>query len=114
MSCSPIGRNWRPEPECVEKRVCSPVDAGDVHDPRRPSGRQVSLELQEDRRGRGIFGIIDSQSQMIDSSHNPVRVRLGLSRWQAATGESVAEVLFMSRHMAASGKPALTLHPIGE
>lgn len=34
-------------------------------------------------------------------------------RWTIATGELVGEVLFMSRHVAASGKPALTVHPIG-
>ena len=34
-------------------------------------------------------------------------------RWNSATGETVAEVIFPSRHAAASGKPCLTLHPIG-
>jgi D-aminoacyl-tRNA deacylase len=34
-------------------------------------------------------------------------------RWSEATGESVSEVIFPSRHAAKSGKPCLTLHPIG-
>ena len=34
-------------------------------------------------------------------------------RWNLATGEIVSEVIFPSRHAAASGKPSLTLHPIG-
>ena len=35
------------------------------------------------------------------------------SRWQECTGEQVAEVIFPSRHVAASGQPSLTVHPIG-
>ena len=34
-------------------------------------------------------------------------------RWHEQTGELVSEVIFPSRHAAASGKPSLTLHPIG-
>ena len=34
-------------------------------------------------------------------------------RWSNQTGEVVSEVIFPSRHSAASGKPSLTLHPIG-
>ena len=34
-------------------------------------------------------------------------------RWKDATGEDVSEVIFPSRHAAKSGKPCLTLHPIG-
>ncbi|KAF8005763.1 hypothetical protein BT93_K0136 [Corymbia citriodora subsp. variegata] len=34
-------------------------------------------------------------------------------RWEEATGESVGEVIFLSRHVAASNRPALTIHPIG-
>ncbi|MDP6869816.1 MAG: D-aminoacyl-tRNA deacylase [Candidatus Poseidoniaceae archaeon] len=34
-------------------------------------------------------------------------------RWNKATGEMPTEVIFPSRHSAASGKPSLTLHPIG-
>ena len=34
------------------------------------------------------------------------------SRWQECTGEQVAEVIFPSRHVAASGQPSLTVHPI--
>ena len=34
-------------------------------------------------------------------------------RWEAATGECVSEIIFPSRHVAASGQPSLTLHPIG-
>ena len=34
-------------------------------------------------------------------------------RWLHATGETVTEVIFPSRHAAVSGKPCLTLHPIG-
>tara|TARA_B100000767_G_C19752761_1_gene531518 strand:- start:705 stop:1712 length:1008 start_codon:yes stop_codon:yes gene_type:complete len=34
-------------------------------------------------------------------------------RWMQATGEIVDEIIFPSRHSAASGRPSLTLHPIG-
>ena len=34
-------------------------------------------------------------------------------RWREVTGEFVSEVIFPSRHSAASGQPSLTLHPIG-
>ena len=34
-------------------------------------------------------------------------------RWDDATKETVNEVIFPSRHAAVSGKPCLTLHPIG-
>lgn len=34
-------------------------------------------------------------------------------RWEAATGETVAELFFLSRHVAVSSRPALTIHPIG-
>ena len=34
-------------------------------------------------------------------------------RWKQATGETVEEIIFPSRHSAASGRPSLTLHPIG-
>ncbi|HJM45078.1 MAG TPA: D-aminoacyl-tRNA deacylase [Candidatus Poseidoniaceae archaeon] len=34
-------------------------------------------------------------------------------RWENETGEKVSEVIFPSRHVAASGMPCLTIHPIG-
>ncbi|GAQ77839.1 hypothetical protein KFL_000040385 [Klebsormidium nitens] len=34
-------------------------------------------------------------------------------RWHLGTGEAVREVIFMSRHVAASTRPAFTVHPIG-
>lgn len=34
-------------------------------------------------------------------------------RWEEVTGEVVDEVIFLSKHTAASNKPALTVHPIG-
>lgn len=34
-------------------------------------------------------------------------------RWHTHAGEHVREVIFPSRHVAASGQPSLTLHPIG-
>ena len=34
-------------------------------------------------------------------------------RWELATGEKPSEVIFPSRHSAASGNASLTLHPIG-
>jgi D-aminoacyl-tRNA deacylase len=34
-------------------------------------------------------------------------------RWKDATGEQLAEVIFPSRHSASSGRPSLTMHPIG-
>jgi D-aminoacyl-tRNA deacylase len=34
-------------------------------------------------------------------------------RWQNETGELVSEVIFPSRHAAASGQASLTIHPIG-
>ena len=34
-------------------------------------------------------------------------------RWEVATGEVPTEIIFPSRHSAASGNASLTLHPIG-
>jgi D-aminoacyl-tRNA deacylase len=34
-------------------------------------------------------------------------------RWEETTGEIVDEVIFLSKHVAASNRPALTIHPIG-
>ena len=34
-------------------------------------------------------------------------------RWTEATGEVVEDVLFLSKHAAASGRPCLTVHPVG-
>ena len=34
-------------------------------------------------------------------------------RWEAITGEKVAEIIFPSRHVAVSGQASLTLHPVG-
>lgn len=34
-------------------------------------------------------------------------------RWEAATGEVVDDVIFLSKHTAVSNRPALTVHPIG-
>ncbi|KAL7114816.1 hypothetical protein ACP275_04G145300 [Erythranthe tilingii] len=34
-------------------------------------------------------------------------------RWEEATGELVNELIFLSRHVAVSNRPALTIHPIG-
>lgn len=34
-------------------------------------------------------------------------------RWEAQSGECVREIIFPSRHVAASGQASLTLHPIG-
>ncbi len=34
-------------------------------------------------------------------------------RWEAQSGECVQEIIFPSRHVAASGQASLTLHPIG-
>jgi len=34
-------------------------------------------------------------------------------RWTNATSQEVVEVIFPSRHFAASGQPSLTVHPIG-
>jgi hypothetical protein len=35
-------------------------------------------------------------------------------RFQAATGSAPSELIFVSRHASDSGKPTLTVHPIGE
>ncbi|KAG5229903.1 D-aminoacyl-tRNA deacylase [Salix suchowensis] len=34
-------------------------------------------------------------------------------RWEEATGELVDEIIFLSKHVASSNRPALTVHPIG-
>ncbi|KAL3335507.1 hypothetical protein AABB24_031630 [Solanum stoloniferum] len=35
------------------------------------------------------------------------------TRWEETTGETVDEIIFLSKHTAASKRPALTVHPIG-
>ena len=34
-------------------------------------------------------------------------------RWERHTGERVEDVLFLSKHAASSGRPCLTVHPVG-
>ncbi|KAK4484032.1 hypothetical protein RD792_011246 [Penstemon davidsonii] len=34
-------------------------------------------------------------------------------RWESATGETVDELIFLSKHVAVSSRPSLTIHPIG-
>ena len=34
-------------------------------------------------------------------------------RWENATGQTVDEVIFLSKHTAVTNRPALTIHPIG-
>lgn len=35
-------------------------------------------------------------------------------RWEELTGETVDEIIFLSKHTAVSNRPALTVHPIGK
>lgn len=34
-------------------------------------------------------------------------------RWEELTGEIVDEIIFLSKHIAVSNRPAVTVHPIG-
>lgn len=51
--------------------------------------------------------------RMIQLQGKMVHEDLLEKRWEAQTGEKVEEIIFMSRHTAASNRPALTVHPIG-
>ncbi|XP_047332524.1 D-aminoacyl-tRNA deacylase-like isoform X2 [Impatiens glandulifera] len=45
---------------------------------------------------------------------NPIVLEDHLDRrWESVTGETVDEVIFLSKHTAVSNRPALTVHPIG-
>lgn len=35
------------------------------------------------------------------------------ARWEEVSGESVQEIIFLSKHTAVSNRPAITVHPIG-
>ncbi|KAM7269915.1 hypothetical protein ACFE04_029129 [Oxalis oulophora] len=61
----------------------------------------------------GIVSFINEQVRVLQHDKSiVVEDNLDL-RWEEATGESVDEIIFLSKHVAASNKPALTIHPIG-
>ncbi|KAL0792776.1 hypothetical protein Bca101_064153 [Brassica carinata] len=60
-----------------------------------------------------IKSFTNQQTRLIQHDKSIVKEDDLDSRWEEATGEVVDEVIFLSRHTAASNRPALTVHPIG-
>lgn len=62
---------------------------------------------------QNIKSFTNQQTRLIQHDVSIVKEDDLDSRWVEATGEVVDEVIFLSRHTAASNRPALTVHPIG-
>ncbi|XP_021909061.1 D-aminoacyl-tRNA deacylase-like isoform X2 [Carica papaya] len=54
----------------------------------------------------GEVRLLKLESRLVNQNHLD-------KRWEEETGESVYDVVFLSRHVASSERPALTIHPIG-
>ncbi|KAJ0747799.1 putative D-aminoacyl-tRNA deacylase [Helianthus annuus] len=62
---------------------------------------------------RDMASFVNKDVRLLKHDYSNVREDHLDKRWEAATGEVVDEVIFLSRHTAASNRPALTIHPIG-
>ncbi|KAK9278006.1 hypothetical protein L1049_027563 [Liquidambar formosana] len=60
-----------------------------------------------------IPSFVNKEVRLLKHNNSIVREDHLDKRWEEATGESVDEVIFLSRHTAVSNRPALTVHPIG-
>ncbi|KAK9080384.1 hypothetical protein SSX86_000142 [Deinandra increscens subsp. villosa] len=60
-----------------------------------------------------MSSFVNKEVRLLKHDYSNVREDHLDKRWEAATGEVVDEVIYLSRHTAASSRPALTLHPIG-
>uniref|UniRef100_A0A0D9XBJ5 D-aminoacyl-tRNA deacylase n=1 Tax=Leersia perrieri TaxID=77586 RepID=A0A0D9XBJ5_9ORYZ len=61
----------------------------------------------------GMESFINGHVRLLKHEHSIIAEDDLDLRWQAATGEDVSEVIFLSKHTAVSNRPALTVHPIG-
>ncbi|KAK3406413.1 hypothetical protein EUGRSUZ_K02549 [Eucalyptus grandis] len=62
---------------------------------------------------RDMLSFVNEKLRLLKLENHLVREDHLDKRWEEATGDSVDEVIFLSRHVAASNRPALTIHPIG-
>ncbi|XP_018723051.2 D-aminoacyl-tRNA deacylase-like [Eucalyptus grandis] len=62
---------------------------------------------------QGMLSFADEEVRLLKLENHLVREDHLDKRWEGATGESVDGAIFLSRHVAASNRPALTIHPIG-
>lgn len=60
-----------------------------------------------------MSSFVNKEVRLLKHDNSIVREDHLDKRWEAATGELVHEVIFLSKHTAASNRPALTIHPIG-
>ncbi|GAA0186978.1 hypothetical protein LIER_34266 [Lithospermum erythrorhizon] len=60
-----------------------------------------------------MSSFVNKEVRLLKHNNSIVREDHLDKRWEEATGEVVDEVIFLSRHTAASNRPALTIHPIG-
>lgn len=51
--------------------------------------------------------------RLLEHDHGIVEEDCLDSRWEEVTGETVDEIIFLSKHTAVTNRPALTIHPIG-
>ncbi|GKU95104.1 hypothetical protein SLEP1_g8506 [Rubroshorea leprosula] len=62
---------------------------------------------------QGAQSFVNKDVRLIKLDDRLVRENHLDRRWEEATGEVVNDVVFLSRHVASSTRPALTIHPIG-
>lgn len=61
----------------------------------------------------GIKGFMNGDVRLIQHDNSIIKEDHLENRWENASGEVVDELIFLSRHTAASNRPSLTVHPIG-
>ncbi|KAK9107081.1 hypothetical protein Syun_023092 [Stephania yunnanensis] len=62
---------------------------------------------------QGIPSYVNGNVRLLKHDNSIVKEDYLDRRWGEATGEAVDEVIFLSKHVAVSNRPALTIHPIG-
>ncbi|XP_076919079.1 D-aminoacyl-tRNA deacylase-like [Bidens hawaiensis] len=62
---------------------------------------------------QGIRSKVNGDVRLLEHDHGIVEEDCLDSRWEEATGETVDEIIFLSKHTAVTNRPALTIHPIG-
>lgn len=62
---------------------------------------------------KGVSSFLNGEVRLLQHDQGIVEEDDLDRRWEEVTGQVVDEIMFLSKHIAVSNRPALTLHPIG-
>ncbi|KAL1828871.1 hypothetical protein ACET3Z_007283 [Daucus carota] len=62
---------------------------------------------------QGVSSFLNGEVRLLQHDQGIVEEDDLDRRWEEVTGQVVDEIMFLSKHIAVSNRPALTLHPIG-